>query len=258
MPRSRKDDTPRIFDVSKPHRTTPDPTARPIIVGHRPMMPDPMMTDRPLHHHSTEPAKVTSVPVKADDGAVLNGDSLPNLPETATHATPAMAALDTIGSTEPPTPGDLPESPLPAIEAAEAQQPSLPPILTQSPHEVSPKHPITPEPPDVPLTLEAPPAEPPTAPAETPPAQMTTPEIGQTPKPIHSTLATPPPVPAHPEATLDQSHLAGSLTASHSAGTGSRTGRHKLFIGLALLSVILASYVLAAIKAGWPLPFILG
>src|SRR6266513_1318689 len=155
MPRRRQDDSPRVFDVSKPHHAGPGHTARPIIVGHRPMMPDPM-TDRPLQHHSTDPVKVTSVPVKADDGAVLNGDSLPKADEAVPHTTPAVAALDGTASTEPPTPGDLRESPLPAIEAAKAEQLPTPPILPTASHEVSPKHPITLEPPDVPLTLEAP------------------------------------------------------------------------------------------------------
>lgn len=37
------DEPGKVFDVSKPSRRTPSSTSRPIIVGHRPSVPDPMM-----------------------------------------------------------------------------------------------------------------------------------------------------------------------------------------------------------------------
>src|SRR3989344_1029896 len=43
----------RIFDVSKPHSTKPDSTGRPIIVGHHPQMPDPMIRDHVPGHPAT-------------------------------------------------------------------------------------------------------------------------------------------------------------------------------------------------------------
>ncbi|MBA3757452.1 hypothetical protein H0X09_01135 [Candidatus Saccharibacteria bacterium] len=42
----RIDDKERIFDVSRPHRTGPTPTSKPIIVGHHPIVNDPMMKEK--------------------------------------------------------------------------------------------------------------------------------------------------------------------------------------------------------------------
>ena len=42
------DELSKVFDVSKPSRHTPSSTSRPIIVGHRPSMPDPMMRPAPV------------------------------------------------------------------------------------------------------------------------------------------------------------------------------------------------------------------
>ena len=42
MPRHEK---PGVFDVSKPHKTTPSATSRPVIVGHQPQVSDPMVKD---------------------------------------------------------------------------------------------------------------------------------------------------------------------------------------------------------------------
>lgn len=55
-----QDDNPRVFDISKPNRFGPDPTGRPIIPGHHPMMPDPLIK-------RGEPPRVTSVPVMSDE-----------------------------------------------------------------------------------------------------------------------------------------------------------------------------------------------
>lgn len=51
------DDTQRVFDVSKPSKVSPSATSRPVIVGHTPMMNDPMVRDN----------DVVSVPVAMDD-----------------------------------------------------------------------------------------------------------------------------------------------------------------------------------------------
>ncbi|OGL38413.1 hypothetical protein A3J32_00095 [Candidatus Saccharibacteria bacterium RIFCSPLOWO2_02_FULL_46_7] len=38
------------FDINEPGKVQPQPTSRPVIVGHHPTMPDPMLAKRPLHH----------------------------------------------------------------------------------------------------------------------------------------------------------------------------------------------------------------
>src|SRR5438309_2364197 len=37
------DEDTKVFDVAKPSQAQPDSTARPVIVGHRPQMSDPMV-----------------------------------------------------------------------------------------------------------------------------------------------------------------------------------------------------------------------
>lgn len=45
MPASKKDDTDKVFDVSKPGKTPAAASGRPLIIGHKPMMKDPMVKD---------------------------------------------------------------------------------------------------------------------------------------------------------------------------------------------------------------------
>lgn len=61
--------TKKVFDVAKPGKTAPDASARPIIVTHRPMVQDPMMSDaeksskEPEETKTTTPAEATAPPV---------------------------------------------------------------------------------------------------------------------------------------------------------------------------------------------------
>jgi hypothetical protein len=66
MVKTMNDDFSKVFDVSKPSRTNPDSTSRPIIVGHRPSMPDPMMRPVPTRQSvppATVPAPAGTPPV---------------------------------------------------------------------------------------------------------------------------------------------------------------------------------------------------
>ncbi len=40
------DDENKVFDVSKPGKTTADPTSRPVILGHGPVGEDPMVVNK--------------------------------------------------------------------------------------------------------------------------------------------------------------------------------------------------------------------
>jgi hypothetical protein len=53
-----KHEDKKHFDVSKPRRKSPDPTSKPIIVGHHPMMPDPMIREE--REKAPKPIKVVS------------------------------------------------------------------------------------------------------------------------------------------------------------------------------------------------------
>lgn len=60
-----EDQNPRqIHDVNRPGRHSPSPTSRPVIVGHRPTMPDPMVNQRPMHRpDAAAPAEPTNIPI---------------------------------------------------------------------------------------------------------------------------------------------------------------------------------------------------
>lgn len=83
---------PRIFDINPPRKVGADPTSRPVIVGHRPTMPDPMMRLRPaqpttLRPVSQPPATQTPEPTitpSAPPAATIEPAPPPPAPEPAT------------------------------------------------------------------------------------------------------------------------------------------------------------------------------
>ena len=93
----------RFFDVSKPQ---PHPTSRPVIVGHHPMMPDPMLReDRPPSSHNR-------VNVAVKDDASADSPSLPSLGDTSAgyEKTPALAPSASVGAEAlPPVSEKTPE-----------------------------------------------------------------------------------------------------------------------------------------------------
>src|SRR3990167_11304001 len=62
-------DGPTVFDINKPNTYGATPSARPVITGHQPTMPDPMVTDNDT---PSEGSKI-KVKVKKDN---LNRDEL--------------------------------------------------------------------------------------------------------------------------------------------------------------------------------------
>jgi hypothetical protein len=197
---ARRDDAPRVFDVSKPQRQSPSATSRPLIVGHRPMMSDPMVREGMLSHlHG--PPKVTSVPVITDEEA------------------PALAPTDVPGSTPPAEPG-----PVPDFSAIDNPKPTFP---TEGPAN----------------TLGPPiPADHKTA----------VPPLGHQPLPPPSSSTRS--AEAHPEAGLDQTHLAGSLAMSHPPATDLSGYWRQPLVWLALIVLILIGYGIADSQTDIPLP----
>jgi hypothetical protein len=63
----------RVFDVSKPSKVSPSATSRPVIVGHHPMMADPMMKEKEEDHHlvgdSHQSTKINVSDDSSDNGA---------------------------------------------------------------------------------------------------------------------------------------------------------------------------------------------
>lgn len=141
------------FDISKPRRLGPDPTSKPIIVGHHPMMPDPMVREQ-----REKAAKPISVISEGDEPESLDVSHLPDLSDiSATHETsPALA----------PSPGPAPEhtpgavfSPTDIASKPIASQPesNMPevPAATVIAHQVQP----VPKEPAPPTTVEPPPGQ---------------------------------------------------------------------------------------------------
>jgi hypothetical protein len=57
-------DENRVFDIAKPGRGTPQATSKPVIVGHRPAVNDPMVNEEPKT--SSFPAETTHISVQDD------------------------------------------------------------------------------------------------------------------------------------------------------------------------------------------------
>lgn len=94
---SSKDSEKQMMDVAKPGKTTPDATSKPIIVGHKPMMKDPMVTpeeptDKPKpaeeKPQTVRPSKVITPPTPAPDA--------PDTQVKKTEEQPADAATPTV------------------------------------------------------------------------------------------------------------------------------------------------------------------
>lgn len=89
------DDDNKFFDVSRSQQTGPHPTSKPIIVGHHPMMPDPMLREE---DSSSTPM---NIPVRRDKPTPevpepVEPDKLPSLHDiSAPHETgPALTPSD--------------------------------------------------------------------------------------------------------------------------------------------------------------------
>lgn len=134
----------RVFDISKPHHHKPDPTGKPVIVGHHPQMPDPMVRDHvPDKPQSTElagssalvgePASTSGLPpvppVSGPDSFMEQPQITP--PPPSEPKIPDFAAPGTIhepGAVQPPALStgqvDGPASHQPAAEPHHTWQPS--------------------------------------------------------------------------------------------------------------------------------------
>jgi len=73
----------RVFDVTKPKHVSPAPTSKPVIVGHQPMVSDPMVKDRQgaddserLLNHSSTKINVSDEPDQEDPKTTLDEPEL--------------------------------------------------------------------------------------------------------------------------------------------------------------------------------------
>ncbi len=152
-----KHEDKKHFDISKPRQHGPDPTSKPIIVGHHPMMPDPMIREerekaaKPINVTSAdepEPVDVTPAekPAAEPDQPEPKPDKIPDLADiSAPHeASPALTPSPEL-KPEPETlqPTAVAESTPGAVfspaEPVAAIHPPSPPV--------TPTQPTQPEPP---------------------------------------------------------------------------------------------------------------
>lgn len=69
MPANNKNDKP-IFDVAEPGKSTPSPTSRPVIIGHGPMLKDPMVSQQEDQAEAPKPeVQETKKPDSSPAGA---------------------------------------------------------------------------------------------------------------------------------------------------------------------------------------------
>jgi hypothetical protein len=111
---SKKDTGNKVFDVMRPGKTTASATSRPVIVGHKPQVKDPMMAERNDEERalldSTQkvtiqpgaPTEPTGPQTKPDEeGDMPQTHTAPDLPDTTADAMPAVTEQD--GGPEAPT-----------------------------------------------------------------------------------------------------------------------------------------------------------
>jgi hypothetical protein len=117
----------RSFDVTRPKQVSANPTSKPIIVGHHPMMTDPTLRDTsvPLMKHSVEPPKATKIAISAGDEESSSAPSSEPAP-TSEHG--QFGGEAPAGAPEPPAPiaPVIPEEPpvadTPALDPSEASE----------------------------------------------------------------------------------------------------------------------------------------
>ena len=110
-----KHEDKKHFDVSRPSRHGPDPTSKPIIVGHHPTMPDPMIREERektarsivVTSDSDEAEPLNSPQPEAEAGEPAKADGLPDLSDlSAPHETsPALTPSVKINPDSEPAPG---------------------------------------------------------------------------------------------------------------------------------------------------------
>jgi len=217
-------DYSKVFDISKPR---PSNTSRPVIVGHQPTMPDPMVK-RPTAPRPQPKTPAAISPGSDVDGLSYQAKTIAVTDEmkqeiAAAHAPLSNMALSSMAeqpemvpTTTPATAGTVPPPPAPA-EPQPPMVPATPP----------PTEPAAPTSPGLPPTPPPPPSEQNVQP-NAPPSQVVNPQAA----------------PSGPVQPVNEPHFQ-SLPVSHEPVTGPRMLRRVIVWGLvALLLIALAVYLL--------------
>jgi len=126
-------DDSKIFDISKPHKVAPNASSRPVIVGHHPILPDPMVLEeryrhpKPLHPQPVEQEK-TQEPVLVDQNTPQQ-ESINPPSETQVSATSQMEGDYMTHGAPKQSPEQLPSQPVEKSPAESSQMSSVAPIF---------------------------------------------------------------------------------------------------------------------------------
>ena len=179
-----KHEPKKHFDISKPRRLGPDPTSKPIIVGHHPTMPDPMIREqavrapRPINitdADTPQPVTVTPTPESKPELKVLD---LSDLSSPSEPSAPRSETTVPVGNEEPASSTTIPiTEPQPShtfnpTAPPQPEQPTSPvsPDPLQPPTSSLPPEPAVPDPPTATSHVPVPAAATPQTPAAVQPA----------------------------------------------------------------------------------------
>jgi hypothetical protein len=231
-------DENRVFDVARPGRTAPEPTAKPVIVGHHPMQSDPMVKEGPdLLDFGTE-STPTKISVTDDSSSEhhLEGPDL-SLASESDSKPEEPQAWNMPAAESPPEPAGKANSPDPVAPAETPPAPEIPPTAEE------------PAPVDAPAPAEEP------APIETP-SEASEPASDPEPAGGDDTQPQPPAVDDSPVPEDPTPPQMAHVEALHFEPR--RRGGGMKWLILALLLILVAAYLAidaGLIASGVKLPF---
>ncbi|HEX5395034.1 MAG TPA: hypothetical protein VFW52_01650 [Candidatus Saccharimonadales bacterium] len=237
-----KHEPKKHFDVSKPRRRGPDPTSKPIIVGHHPTMPDPMIREE--REKASKPITVISDGDEPEPLNVTTGN--PELktdepPEIEVVKKPEVKPVEESLEVKAGQPDQKPDAAAAApAEAVATASHIFPP--TEPPPEASSEEPAQPDAVQPPFATEALPAEPATkAQADSATAVAAAADAAALP----ALAADQPPAPPEPPAGQELHIPAGNGT-----GHGDAKVRHRPRIWVwIVIGLIVFIWIYAAVDA---------
>jgi len=127
----------KIMDVARPGATPADANSKPVIITHRPMVSDPMVSTRPA---APSPAESLPQSAKKLEPLTTGLKAEPATPEAPKTASEPVALLEATAATpeEPASELDAPAATLPATPPTEAPAPAEQPDPSQPDPEPTP------------------------------------------------------------------------------------------------------------------------
>jgi hypothetical protein len=204
-----KHEPKKHFDVSKPRRHGADPTSKPVIVGHHPMMPDPMI--RETRDKAPKPITVFSDGEELPHPVVTKAEK----PEEEPPKPDTKPELSTVAAPNPASPTVTPSLP--------QEHPQTTPILEHKPGAVFAPANSSPD------TASSPVTEKPTA--------QTTPAVAH--QPHQAAKAPTPPTPTEPPVGQELRIPAGHGIVRH---------KPKVWVWI-VVAIIILLWIYAAVDA---------